>query len=240
LVILACCSISIFAKDPPTAPEQLRSEIESAFEAKDVNAMISLVCWDGADKGMKEMMSGMMAEAMPTTTNITSVTLSSVPTNFQATVSSFNPNWEGDDGRRGKYNVPVIGIIRLNFENGKYSEIPYGKKGDAFYIAQLIEYRIPGKALKVDVNKLRVQTYTGYWVYVQSGKEISIPINDHTNDQKWGWGDYVKYCYVRRTDTNEVPGFSPWFSYNIIGDVTNVIFDSGQITNEEPVIYERK
>jgi hypothetical protein len=65
-------------------------------------------------------------------------------------------------------------------------------------------------------------------------------LNDHTNEQKSGWGDYVKYCYVQRTDTNEVSGFSPYFSYNIIEDITNVIFDSGQITNEEPVIYERK
>jgi hypothetical protein len=41
---------------------------------------------------------------------------------------------EGDDGRRGKYNVPVIGIIRLNFENGKYSEMPYGKKAMLFIL----------------------------------------------------------------------------------------------------------
>jgi hypothetical protein len=239
-VIVACTTNCVFAGDTPTSVEQLRSEIESAFKAKDINAMISLFCWDEAEKGWKEMMSGMMAEEMPTETNFISVTLSPLPTNFQATVSSFLPDWEGDHGRRGKYNIPVIGMIHLNFQNGKSDEMPYGKKGDTFYIAQLVSYQIPGKYLKVDVSKLRVQTYTGYWVYVQSGKEISIPINDHTNEQKSGWGDYVKYCYVRRTDTNEVPGFSPWFSYNIIEDVTNVIFDSGQITNEEPVIYERK
>jgi hypothetical protein len=239
LVIVTGLNV-VFAKDLPTSAEQLRGAIESAFKAKDVEAIISLLCWDGTERGMKGMATGMMAEEIPTETNITSVTLSPLPTNFQATVSSFLPDWEGDDGRRGRYNIPVIGMIHVNFQNGKSAEMPYGKKDDAFYIAQLISYQIPGKYLKVDVNKLRVQTYTGYWVYVQSGKEIAITINDHTNEQKSGWGDYVKYCYVQRTDTNEVPGFSPWFNYRIREDVTNVIYDSGLITNEEPVIYERK
>jgi hypothetical protein len=239
-VMIIVGASSTFAKDPPQSVDELRGEVESAFRAKDVNAMISLVCWDGAANGAKEMTSGMTGETMRTATNIISVTLSALPTNFQTTVSSFNPDWEGDDGRRGKYNLPVIGVIRLNFQDGKSDEMPYGKKGDAYYIAQLVEYRIPGKDLRVDVSKLRVQTYTGYWVYVQSGKEISISISDQTNELKSGWGDYVKYCYVRRTDTNEVPGFSPWFNYRIREDVTNYIFDSGLITNEEPVIYERK
>jgi hypothetical protein len=67
-----------------------------------------------------------------------------------------------------------------------------------------------------------------------------VTINDHTNEFKQGWSDYVKYCTVQRTSTNEMPGFANFFEYKITEDITNIIFESGQITNEEPVIYERK
>jgi hypothetical protein len=105
----------------------------------------------------------------------------------------------------------------------------------------LVGYQIPGKALNVRVDNLPTfLTYTGYWVYVKDGKEMSALINDHTNKFKQGWGDYVKYCTVRRTSTKETPGIGSYFDFRITEDITNVIFESGQMTNEEPVTYERK
>jgi hypothetical protein len=242
---------------PPTSAEQLRSELESGFKKRDLNAVISLFCWDGMEKEMKAMMGFGFAQQMTSSgTNTASFTLAPLPTNFQMTISSFLPDWEGDDGRRGKYNIPVLGVIHMDFQNGKSVEMPYGKKADAFYIAQLISYQIPGKALRVRVDNLPwYLTYTGYWTYVNNGKEITIPLSDQTNKFREGWGDYVKYCYVRRTSMKETPGVAPFFQYQITeGQITNmfvgthqfteevpvVIFDSGQITNEEPVIFERK
>jgi len=242
-VIAACGLTSGLAKDAPTSAEQLRSELESAFKNKDANAIISLFDWDGVDNEMKQMMSGMIAgNAMRNATNITSVTLSPLPTNFQLTVSSFLPDWQGDHGMRGKYNIPVIGMIRMNYSGkGQNVELPYGKKGNAFYIAEQIAYQVPGKALNVRVDNIpRSLTYTGYWVYAKEGKEISVIINDHTNEFRQGWGDYVKYCYVRRTSTNETPGFANFFEFRVTEGITNVIFESGQMTNEDPVVYEKK
>ena len=57
---------------------------------------------------------------------------------------------------------------------------------------------------------------------------------------KLGWGDYVKYCYVQRTTTNQVIGFYPNLDYRVRDGVENVVFDSGDITNEEPIVCERK
>jgi hypothetical protein len=243
----------------PTSAEQLRSELETAVNNKDISTAISLVCWDGQDVEMKEMLAGMLAEALAKVgTNTIRLTLAPVPANFQMTKSSFLQDWEGDNGMRGKYNLPVIGMIHVDYTGkdatDKYPDVPYGKKGDSFYIAQMVGYQIPGKALRVRVDNLP-GTYTGYWTYVSNGKEITIPISDQTNEFREGWGDYVKYCYVQRTSTNETPGFGNYFEYRITeGRITNmfvgthqfteevpvVIFDSGQITNEEPVIYERK
>jgi hypothetical protein len=254
-------ALNAVPKKLPTSAEQLRSELETAVNNKDISTAISLVCWDGQDVEMKEMMAGMLAEELAKSgTNTVQLTLAPVPTNFQMTKSSFLPDWEGDNGMRGKYNLPVIGMIHVNYsgknEINKYPDVPYGKKNDIFYVAQMVSYQIPGKALRVRVDNIgRSLTYTGYWTYVSSGKEITIPINDQTNEFREGWGDYVKYCYVQRTSTNETPGFAPFFQYKITeGQITNmfvgthhfteevpvVIFDSGQITNEEPIIYERK
>jgi hypothetical protein len=245
----------------PTSAEQLRSQLEKAVNNKDINRIISLICWNEQDVEVKEMMTGMLAEELAKSgTNTVRLTLIPKPANFQMTKSSFLPDWEGDNGKRGKYNLPVVGMIHVDFsgngETNKYPDVPYGKEGDAFYIAQMVSYQIPGMALRVRVDNLpRSLTYTGYWTYVSSGKEITIPISDQTNEFREGWGDYVKYCYVQRTSTNEIPGFAPFFQYQITeGHITNivagtrqfteempvVIFDSGQITNEEPVIYERK
>ena len=244
--IIAACGLNVvFATDPPASAEQLRNQLESAFNNRDANAIVSLMCWDGVDSEVKEMESAMMAvETAESGTNIAHFTLSPVPTNFQTTVMSFVPDWEGDHGTRGKYNIPVIGMIRMNQlgedQKGKYPDVPYGKKSNAFYIAHLISYRIPGKALNVRVDNLPTfLAYTGYWVYVQDGKEISVTINDHTNQFRQGWGDYVKYCTVRRTSLKETPGIGSYFEYRITEDVTNVIFDSGQMTNEAPNIYKR-
>ena len=246
-VIVAACGLNVvFAKDPPASAEQLRNELESAFNNRDANAMMSLMCWDEVDSGMKEIEGAMMAvETAESGTNSAHFTLSAMPTNFQATVTSFIPDWEGDHGTRGKYNIPVIGMLHMNQlgedQKDKYPDVPYGKKGNAFYIAHLISYQIPGKALNVHVDNLpQSLTYTGYWVYVQDGKEISVTINDHTNQFRQGWGDYVKYCTVRRTSLKETPGIGSYFDYRITEDVTNVIFNSGQIKTEEPVTYERK
>jgi hypothetical protein len=249
------------ASKPPTSAKQLRSELETAVNNKDTSTIISLVCWDGQDVEMKEMMAGMLAEELAKSgTNTIHLTLAPVPANFQMTKSSFLPDWEGDNGMRGKYNLPVIGMIHLDYsgksETNKYPDVPYGKKDDIFYVAQMVGYKIPGKALRVRVDNLpRSLTYTGYWTYVSNGKEITIPISDQTNEFREGWGDYVKYCYVQRTSTNEIPGFAPFFQYQITeGRITNktigsrqvqfevpvVIFDSGQITDEKPIIYERK
>ena len=254
-------ALNAVPQKPPTSAEQLRSEFESGFNKKDLNAIIPLICWDGMEKEMKAMMGFGLAQQMASSgTNTVSFALAPLPTNFQMTISSYLPDWEGDNGTRGKYNIPVLGIIRMKYPGGEAQErtldMPYGKKGEAYYFAQMVGYQIPGKALRVRVDNLpRSLTYTGYWTYVSNGKEITIPISDQTNEFREGWGDYVKYCNVQRTSTNEIPGFAPFFQYKITeGQITNmfvgthqfteevpvVIFDSGQITNEEPVIYERK
>src|ERR1035441_6166288 len=83
--IIAACGLNVvLAKDPPASAEQLRNELESSFNNRDANAMMSLICWDGVDSGAKGMEGGMMAvETAERGTNIAHFTLSPVPADFQ-------------------------------------------------------------------------------------------------------------------------------------------------------------
>lgn len=87
-----------------------------------------------------------------------------------------------------------------------------------------------------DVNAL---TYTGRWVYVKDGQDFNVEISDKTNRFLMPYGDYVKSCEIRRTSTNEMPGFSNWFYFQVIEGGTNV-FESPELTNEDSFVYQRK
>ncbi|HTX20376.1 MAG TPA: hypothetical protein VMD27_00745 [Candidatus Aquilonibacter sp.] len=53
------------------------------------------------------------------------------------------------------------------------------------------------------------------------------------------WGDYIKSCTIQKTSTNTFNQYQNWFYFEISENGTN-IFESGEITNNEPVTYERK
>jgi hypothetical protein len=227
----------------PTSAEQLRSEFESALKAKDTNAIFSLYNWNGGLEGDKDMA---LKVGIPDLlkNDIASVKLSPLPTNFPIDVSEeqidahFNDpgNRDGDNGWRGRFNVKPIGMLDIYTPKEKIRQEFYGATNNSFYISQLISYLAPGKSLYIRVlNSPDSTTYTGSWVFVKGGKEITVNISDKTNEWKEGWGDYIKSCTVRRTSTNE----AIWFHFQVTEDGTN-IFESGEITNEEPVTYKRK
>jgi hypothetical protein len=239
-VIAACIATSILAKDPPASAEQLRSELESALKAKDTNTVFSLFRLAG---GGGDIISYMATGAM-LATNITSVALLPLPTNFQQDLdkrdneNGFGDTWEGDNGSRTKYSLPVLGLLGMKSQAGDVMQLPYGETNDAFYIAGAISYLAPGKPLYVRVLG-NVGSYTGSWVFVNSGKEITVNISDQTNQYRQCWGDYIKSCTIQSTSTNSFIQNQNRLYFEISEDRTN-IFESGEITNDKPFTYTRK
>ena len=215
LLVLLCslaASTSIFAKTPPTSAEQLRSELETVLKAKDTTAreradntraVISLFNWDGVsenDKGMtlNTFIWDLFSERHTLlVTNVTSVQLLPLSTNLQAMVSDERNDWQGDNGRRVKFNIPVLGEIDVSTPTGEIIRLPYGKKGGSFYLAAFIAYQAPGQPLRVRV--LGRSTYKGSWVYVVGDKEFTVNISDRTNQFRASWGDYIKSCTIQKT-----------------------------------------
>jgi len=229
-VIVACTATCVLAKDPPTSAEQLRSELESALNAKDTNAVVSLFNWEGVDDYIKGMTIMSIARgAMQNATTVASVVVSPLSSNVQATVGDERNDWWGDNGRRAKFNIAVLGELDVITPTKGKIQMPYGKKDDCFYLAGLIAYQAPGKALRVTVLNVLAGAYTGSWVYVKGGKEITVNISDQTNQFRQAWGDYIKSCTVQRTSTNINPRFGSF--YFEISEGGNNIFKSPQMTN---------
>jgi hypothetical protein len=239
-LITVFIATSLLAKDPPTSAEQLRSELESALKVKDTNTVFSLF----RSAGGEDDMFSCMASAAMLATNITSVTLLPLPTNFQQdhdkrdNENGFGDTWEGDNGWRSKYSLPVLGLLDMKSQAGDIIQLPYGKTNGTFYIAGVISYLAPGKSLYVRVLD-GLGSYTGSWIYVKNGKEITVNISDQTNQFRQCWGDYIKSCTIQSTSTNKYVQYSNWFYFEISEGGTN-IFESGEITNKEPFTYIRK
>ena len=226
---------SVLAKDPPASAEKLRSQLEFALKAKDTNAIQALFNKQGVSEEMKSMDTGMFDEFVKPAANIKSVTLQPLPAGMQLTSEA--------NGVRYVPNVAVAGLIDVESTvEGNSAQMPYGSKDGAFYIAGTIEEKtgapsVKEKSINVMIMGLSAPepvTFTGTCVYLQGGKEMTEDISgDKGNISKAFWGDCVKSCTVKKTSTNG------WFRLTITED-NQTVFRSQKITNQEPVVYEKK
>jgi hypothetical protein len=236
LVIVVCIATCVFAKNPPTSAEQLRSEVESALKSKNTKALMTLYNWDGVPEEVKEMIIGVEIKAM-LKADIASVALAPVSANVQAMLGNGGNGWQGDNGRRVKFSVDLLGELDVSIPNEDKIPLPYGKKDGFFYIAAPIPYLAHGQSLWVRVLRYPTSlTYTGSWVYVEDGHEITVNVSERTNQFRQGWGDYIKSCTIQRTSTNSLPPRGNSFHFEISEGGKNV-FKSPEMTNEEPVTY---
>jgi len=137
----------------------------------------------------------------------------------------------------------VAGLIDVESTvEGNSVQMPYGSKGGAFYIAGTIEEKtgapsVKEKSINVIVMGLSAPepvTFTGSCTYLQGGKEMTEDISgDKGNVSKAFWGDAVTSCTVKKTSAGG------WFRL-IITEDNQTVFKSQQITNQEPVVYEKK
>ena len=243
---------NILAKDPPTSAEQLRSEFEGALKARDTNTAMSLFYLNGLEGDgpyrRKQLSSAETQEAFLREmwpffpTNVLKIKLAPLPKEFQALHApkaddGMGDDWNGDNGWRARWSVPPVGMFEIQPPAMFPTPLIYGKTNGAFYIGIPIVYTAPGKSLYV--HTLASVTYTGSWVFVKNGKEHTVNFSDKTNEFRECWGDYIKSCTVQKTSTKPYVQYSSWFNFTIQEDGTN-IFESGEITNNEPFTYKRK
>ena len=216
------------AKDAPASAGQLRNEFEAALKAKDTNSLMGLFQWRGVSDPMKAEMGGIVT-ALPKHDWI-AVKLAPLPADVQAT-NELN-------GIRYRPSVPVIGWIEVDFaQAGNSLQLPYGKSGDAYYLSGTVEEKMPGTFPKAKALSIRVlgtedvKFISGSCVFVQSGKEIKKTINERGTSFL---GDYIKSCTVQKTTDD---GGTIQLAIEEDGQR---IFESPEITNTTPVVFEKQ
>ena len=251
-IILFLFSTNILAQNLPTSVEQLRSKFESALKTRDTNAAMSLFYLDGLEGdgpyggrrlSSAETQAAFLREMWPFfPTNVANIKLAPLPKEFQTFNSpkeddGMGIDWNGDNGWRGRWSVPPAGMFESQPPAIFPTPLIYGKTNGVYYIGIPIVYTAPGKSLYV--HTFASVTYTGSWVYVKNGKEHTVNFSDKTNKFRECWGDYIKSCTIQKTSTNSYVQYQSWFNFTIEEDGTN-LFESGEITNNKPVTYERK
>lgn len=226
------------ARNPPASAELLRGEIESALRAKDTNAFLALVNWEGVSAEMKTLITGPTVGCFQQ--DVASVTVLPLPANFQPT-NELN-------GVRYRPNVTVVGLVQIDFlkkeraHSGRLDnmQMPYGESGGGYYIAGTVEERIaapatPERSLGVTVvgsGLAKGETFTGSYVYVKAGKEIKETLSGKGNGSVAFWGDYLKSCRVQLVSEKDGP------LQLVIAEAGKELFRSRSVTNKEPAVYE--
>jgi thiol-disulfide isomerase/thioredoxin len=143
---------SVFGKEAPTSESQLLQEFNIALKAKDKEAILALFNWAGVTARDKSNPNQMIEDILRR--EVKNVKLSPVSTNYSSTMQQGNIRYS--------LNVQAVGSIDTAFTDGFAVAIPYGKIGDAYYIAGVITERIAPP--EVGMNRLlaiRVQTPDG-------------------------------------------------------------------------------
>ena len=161
--------------------------------------MLALFSWEGVPEDDKEMTVGFYIEPL-LKTNIASVALALLSTNLETMMSGGGNSLFGDNGHRVKFSVAVLGELDVLIAGGETCR--YGDragKRKSFYLAAPIDYQAPGKSLSVRV--LGSGPYTGFWVYVQNGRETKVDISERTNLFQNGLGGLHKILHHLTTFT---------------------------------------
>jgi hypothetical protein len=222
--------------DAPKSAEQLLKQFKKAVKAKDKEAVMRLVNWQGVTNEMKVQQQEILDHILQM--EIKDIKLTSLPADFKSVHELY--------GVRYHPNVVIVGYINMKCSKGKnYSDetqIPYGKKNNAFYLAGVIEERISWpttkeKSLNVSVMGLTAPkpvSFTGTYIYIKGGEEIKGDISgDQGNLSRAFWGDYIKSCKVQK--------ISDFGSIQLtISENGKKVFESEEVKTNDPIIYEKK
>jgi hypothetical protein len=169
------------------------------------------------------------------TKEVKTVRLLPLPADFQPTNEV--------NGVRYAPNVLVVGTIDLQFTSeGDSLQLPYGQKGGAFYIAGTTEQRMAVPAAKEKSLNITVMgsaspdapTFSGSYVYVKAGKEITKELSGKGNRSEAFWGDYIRSCSVHKTSDKEGA------ISLLLSEDGKKIYESNEATAKDPIVYERK
>ena len=232
LLLVALALPAAQGKEPPTSPKQLRRDLETAIKAKDTNAVLALVNWKGVARDMKAETTEEMGELAGSA--MTGVKLLPLPPDYHPT-NELN-------GVRYFPNVNVVGLIDVESpQEGNDTQIPYGESGGVFYLASILQETFDPHAKKAislgisisgHFSRQNPGVFKCVYVYLADGEEKDDDF-ECTNNISTGFpGDAIKSCTVVKVSGTGA------YQVKITAD-GQTVFDSGMVTTNDSVIYEK-
>jgi peroxiredoxin len=205
------------AQTAPISDTQLLQAVENALKAKDKAAILALFNWDGVADWVKADQSNDVADWL--TRDLKDATTAPLPKGFSSS---------GEHGNlRYHFNVEPAGIMQLGFTDGYGFGYPYGKKGDALYLAGVITEESPLAASATNDLLITVRTPDGQPVAharVEAGSPPKIP---WLHFSRFLGGKYLAdgkgQFYLPATATNQLLGVAnaDGFGYLRSDELTN-------------------
>lgn len=233
--LIMAFSANTHAQDAPATADELLNRFEAAAKAKNADAILGLMNWEGVSEDMKAMQQQIIGTML--SQEATNVTLGPLPANLRL---GYERN-----GIRYTPNVTVVGVIEIQFaQKGNSSRMPYGKKNDAYYLVNVVEERIYEPVTKeISLNISVAGTvlpkpvaFEGFYVYLKGGKEIRERILDTSHAGNYShafWGDRVKSCVVWKKSLDGKIQL-------LINENGKVVFESEWEERNKPIVYEAK
>lgn len=228
-VLLANLALPALGKDGPGSAEELRSRLEAGIKAKDTNAILGLVNWNGGTEKTKAFQVSLITSWA--TREGASVKLLPLPSDFELTNEM--------SGVRSFPNVQVQGLIQLQYTKNNVTNsvaIPYGKSAGAFYISGINQQTFDPnakKSISLSFSVMGPGILDCSYVYVDNGAEKNGSFQCTNNWGKGFWGDYIKSCKLTRVSGSGSLQL-------MIKENGKIIFDSGMVDTNDVILYEKK
>ncbi len=211
--------------------EALLKEFQDALNAKNEEAIMNLFYWEGVKEEDKSFYRKTMIK--PLLSGSGDIKGFELKTDSNAWQREYQQK-----GIRFRENLPVFGVIEVQFAPNFSISLPYGKKESSFYFTQLIKEKMNGAQvfylILVGGNAVS-SNFEGYCICLEDGQEVKMEIKGNEIMSEPVWAERIKYCEVRKT-SGDVP-----ISLQILEGESKPrkeLFKSDMISSNQPIIYK--
>lgn len=222
-----------YAETAPTTRRELIQRVRDAVESHDADAFKQLYLWEDVEPDIRKLHEDMLTSMLQNTVE----SIEFVPV---------SPDYESDfeeDGVKYTINLPVEGLIKIRIfddivERIATIKIPYGQKGNAFYLAGIMR-ETPRNESRYNVYTISVQgllfpdpvEFKGIYQYEKDGQLVKKKFKSSGFYKDTFEADRLNACIIQKSSDF---GWVKLF----IKKNKEWIYKSKETDAAEPIVYK--
>jgi hypothetical protein len=228
-ITIGCLILAFQASAAPIEklPQELANQVQRVLKNHNKEDFENLYLWDGVDAKTKDLMEFPL-NMLITQTNVSVEAVTNL--------GNFKQEFVGN-GITYRFNLPIRGVIKCYSSSGNISKIPYGQKGQMFYLAGVVKVSdiniaTNQKAVSISVSVSPSRShFDGIYTASNNGVTTTNSFSGNGNHAESFWSQKIETCRIFRESTNG-------WTQLIISESGNIIYDSQrQSTNN--LVFER-